>query len=358
MSTAATPTDPVPSGSPAEQDYRASMHEVRSNLDVRRLMLVIINVLVPALVLSMLDCLTGTDYPESIAWLPRYIIPIVGLVLAIAGTLVTGISARCHFGLVVNGSKMGCVLQGRSKQKSLNWLGVTTNFVALIALSAGAGLGLFLVSLEQFVLAAILAPVFFFCLLLVLLINHVRANRLVSQLQDEWPQGDVSLSLQEEHTRLSLEATTSDISVIVTMAVALFAGTFGGMAKMGAIVEGLPLLPSAETIRTWGVATLAAYTLVSLLLSGRMVVRLRIALAEHSQTLAHLRHEPDDPYRFSLRERTFLLFLLLQILSATSGLILAWSLYGMSAGLIVAGVVIGLSVAWYTLQLRLAGRRA
>ena len=97
-------------------DFRAAMHEIESNLDVRRLMFVLSNILVPALAMAMTDCLTGSEYTPALRWFPTAIVPFVGGVLAVAGTLVSCILVRCHFGLVVNGSKLDRVQTG--------WVGV------------------------------------------------------------------------------------------------------------------------------------------------------------------------------------------------------------------------------------------
>ena len=71
-------TDKSEAQSPAAQDFRAATNEVRSNIEVRRLMLVISQVLVPALAMAMTDAMTGLYYTDSIAWLPEHIFAIVG----------------------------------------------------------------------------------------------------------------------------------------------------------------------------------------------------------------------------------------------------------------------------------------
>ncbi|MCZ6795467.1 MAG: hypothetical protein O7J95_17830 [Planctomycetota bacterium] len=339
------------------QDFSAALHEVQSNLDVRRLMLVITNVLVPALAMAMTDCMSGSHYSPELAWLPRHIVAIVGLTLAIAGTLVTGILARCHFGLVVNGSKIRHVRTGRFVAYPLNWLGVTTNFTALTALSAGAGFSLFLASIGLSLIAAIAGPALLVALMLYLRVNHWRANRLCRRLESNWQQGAIPVALQEQHARLSLEATASDIAVVVAMAVALFAGMFNGMTNIGGIPPDLELSLPVSVIREWGVVALSGYTLVSLLLSGRMVVRLRLALAEHSRTLARLRSEADDPYRFKAGERTFILFLLLELITSVSAVILFWALVGLTAGLAAGAGVVLLGLVAYPTRLARARRR-
>ncbi|MFN8640157.1 MAG: hypothetical protein U0802_00270, partial [Candidatus Binatia bacterium] len=125
--------------SQAQQDFAAAVHEVDSNIEVRRLMLVLTNVLTPACLMAVSDCLSGTSYPEAVAWLPRFVLPLCGALLLLAGVLVTGVLARCHFGLVLNGTKLRKVETGKLELRGLNWLGVTTNFVWLTALSAALG---------------------------------------------------------------------------------------------------------------------------------------------------------------------------------------------------------------------------
>ena len=88
-------TDKSEGQSPTAQDFRAAMNEVRSNIEVRRLMLVISQVLVPALAMAMTDAMTGLYYTDSIAWLPEHIFAIVGimsnLLLYLAYLLITAL---------------------------------------------------------------------------------------------------------------------------------------------------------------------------------------------------------------------------------------------------------------------------
>ena len=53
--------------SQADVDFAAAMHEADSNLEVRRLMLVLTNVLTPACVMAVSDCLTGASPIEAVA---------------------------------------------------------------------------------------------------------------------------------------------------------------------------------------------------------------------------------------------------------------------------------------------------
>jgi Flp pilus assembly protein TadB len=349
-------TDETAAQSPAVLDFRAAMNEVRSNIEVRRLMLVISQILVPALAMAMTDAMTGRHYPESIAWLPEHIFPLVGAVLVAAGAITTGVLTRCHFGLVVNGNKMRRVISGATDPQPLNWLGVTTNFTALTALSAGAGLSLLIVSFGSWLPAVIAGPVFGTLLLALLPLQHWRANRLSRELEANWQYGAVPVALQEAHARMSLEDATSDIAVVVTMGAALFAGTFNAMTNIGDISPDLDLGLPIDAVQQWGLVALSAYTLVSLLLSGRIVIRLRIALGDHSLTLAKLREEPDEPYRFSARERTFLLFLLQHTLACVCALVLVWTLTGPRVAVVAAGALMLFGIGWYPVRLTRARR--
>jgi hypothetical protein len=320
-------------------------------------MFVISNILIPALSIAMLDTLTGSYYPDQLRWLPMYILPISGAVLALSGILITAILTRCHFGLVVNGNKMEQVISGRMKLAGLNWLGVTTNFVALTALYASAGLSLLLASYRPDYWALAAGLILFVALMLYLRINHALANRLSTKLADCWQPGEVSVRYREEHARESLEATSSDISVIVVMAIALFSGMFNCMTNIGSISPDLPLFLPVDIIKAWGIPLLSSFTIVSLLLSGRMVVRLRIALAQHSQQLAELRNEPDDPWQFRLQERTYLLFALLHLLTGASTVILVWTLSGLQWGLLAGLLLLLLGLIWYPLRLLLTRQK-
>ncbi|MFO1352109.1 MAG: hypothetical protein U1F68_16085 [Gammaproteobacteria bacterium] len=349
--TSMPPTESRPALSQAEQDYVAALYEIKSNLEVRRLMIVLANILVPACCVAVSDCLTGADYPPPLRWLPEHILLLVGALLALSGILVTAILTRCHFGLVVNSAKLRRVVSGELGIAPLNWLGVTTNFVALTALYSGTGLSLLLATFgwTWWALAAGLALIVLS--LAYLAWTHGRANRLCRRLEGSWQHGAIAPVYQEQHARESLDTTTADVSVIVVMAVALFSGTFNAMTNIGGIEPALAIHPTVAAIKEWGVIAVSGLTLVSLLLSGRMIVRLRIALAEHSEALARLRNEPDDPWHFTPRERTFLLFLLLHGLTAAAALILLWAIAGAWTGLVAALALLIVGAVWYPLRL-------
>ncbi len=338
----------------AAQDFTAALHEIESNLEVRRLMIVVIHILVPALAMAVVNAATGDHYPESLVWLPANVLWIVGAVLVLGGVITGVILSRCHFGMVVNGAKLTMVADGGWQPRPLNWLGVTTNFLAINALAAGGGAALVGLAVGLPILGIGVGLGLAVLLMLVLQIQHERASRLVLELGHNWPTGEVPPVLREEHLRKSLDATSADIAVVVTMAAALFAGTFDAMTNLGALnALVLPAVATAD-LQTGAMVALAAFTLLSLLLSARIVVRLRIALAEHSMQLARLRDEPDRPWRFRPFERTFLLFALVMSLAIAVAMIGCWTV----AGPLVAGVA-GLALAilgalWYPLRLRAA----
>lgn len=147
-------------------------------------------------------------------------------------------------------------------------------------------------------------------------IQHARANRLCRQLDGSWQSGPAPVALRETHARKSLDATNADV------------------------------------------AALMAFTAASLVLTARIVVRLRIALAQHSSALAEFRAEPDDPWRIKLRERTFLLYLVVALLGSTAVLIATWTSFDSRTAAITAAAVGALHVAWYPIRRSVAGRRA
>lgn len=355
-------SESTPNPSPAaadqpRQDFEAAMHEVQSNLDVRRLMIVIVNVLLPACMMAAVTALGGRDLPPSLAWLPRHVLWITGLVLAFSGSFVSATLMRCHFGLVINGTKMRKVRTGKLELEPLNWLGVTTNFLELSAITTGSGLALALAVLGQpwIGLACLLAvpPL----LMLGLRLQHARANQRCSQLHASWQHGPIDAALRETHARRSLEATASDIAVIVTVAAALFAGTFGATCSLGAIGDSATLGLDRSALIDIGGLALMLYTALSLLLTARMIVRLRIALAQHAARLAEVRHEHDEPWRFRVLERTYLLYLLVAMMTVASGAISAWMLGGERAAAITAAAIALLHLGWYPWRLA-AARRA
>lgn len=341
----------------ATQDFTAALHEIESNVDVRRLMIVVVHVLVPGAAVALVAAGTGSAYPPELAWLPRHLPWVVGGVLALAGMWTSLILARCHFGMVVNGAKLRRAVRGDLGLSGLNWLGVTTNFVAITALTAGAGATLVGATLGRVDLGAAIGAGLFALALLTLRVQHARANRLCRRLEPDWQHGEIPVALREEHLRKSLDATAADVSIVVTMAVALFTGTFDAMANVGNLAPEFVGAADPARVQVHGLLGLAALTLASLLLSARIVVRLRIALAEHSAGLAELRGERDDPWAFRVTERSFLLFLLVVLLAATVALIGGWTLGGARVGAGSAGVVGGAGLVWYPLQLRIAARQ-
>lgn len=340
------------------QDFRAAMREVHTNVEVRRLMFVVVNVLVPTLLMAGADTLSGSGYPPELAWLPANILWIVGALGGAGALLVALVLGRCHSGMVINGSKLRKVTDGVVRPTGLNWLGVTTNLVALAALSGAGGVALLLATAGRPMWTVVPASLCALALPLGALVwFHWRANRTVGALEASWSHGSVPAELREEHAITSLDDTTADIAVVVTMSVALFAGAFNALTNLGAIPAELALPVSVPRLQAVGVPALAGFLLLSIALSLRMVVRLRIALAEHASTLATLRGEHDEPWRFRPIERTYLLYGVALLLCAASALILAWSQAGRSAGLITGGAVLAIGGLYYPLVLRLTRPR-
>jgi hypothetical protein len=137
------------------------------------------------------------------------------------------------------------------------------------------------------------------------------------------------------------------VAVVVTMAAALFTGFFAAMANVGSIPGTLAAGIATDPLKRWCVPALSGYLTVSILLSVRMVLRLRGGIADHSLALARLRAEPDDPWRFNPIERTFLLFLLVLMLLGASAVILVWSVGGRAPALVAGGAVVLLGVLRY-----------
>lgn len=345
----------------AEQDYRAALHELHSNIGVRRLMLVVANILVPAMLMAAADTMSGENYPDQLAWLPERILGVVGVVLTIGGLLISLVLCRCHMGMVINGTKMRKVASGSWKAAGLNWLGVTTNFVALTGLSIGLGALVltYLMGLPSLIgvplsVGALGLP------LAVLARDHRRASAHCRRLDSSWNHGPIPDTLLEEHAIGSLDDTNNDIAVVVAMAGALFAGAFNAMSNVGAMQPNLRLSVEVSALQVAAIPALASYLTLSLLLSCRMVMRLRVAVAEHSERLAELRGEVDDPWQFRPMERTFLLYLIVVTLTAASIVITVWAWLGDAEGSSAAlsGVAaFAAGLVWYPSALGLAARR-
>lgn len=344
---------------PADRDFEAAMHEVENNLEVRRLMVVLSNVLTPACVMAVTDGMSGADPSPATAWLPPLLLPICGALLLAAGFLVTGVVARCHFGLVLNGTKMHKVATGELSLRPLNWLGVTTNFQVLTALSAALGAIALVGSADLPWWTWVAGAVTFVVAMLWLPISHERANRRCRELEAAWHHDTPTPELQAEHARKSLDGTTADISVVVVMAVALFAGVFNALTNLGAIPDELAVTPQPATLKTVAAPLLVVFLLVSLLLSCRILVRLRLAFGTYSERLAALRDERDRTAMvWRPQERTYLLYVIVLALAIASAVMLGWQVSGRDLGLAAGGLLLLLGAAWYPYVLRKARRRA
>tara|TARA_R110002072_G_scaffold269796_3_gene429160 strand:- start:22889 stop:23920 length:1032 start_codon:yes stop_codon:yes gene_type:complete len=341
----------------SDVDFGAAMHEVENNLEVRRLMVVLANVLTPACVMAITDSLSGADMSESLAWLPPLIMPLTGGLLLATGFLVTGVVARCHFGLVLNGTKMRKVETGELKLNPLNWLGVTTNFLVLTALSSALGTICLMAGLGLGWWAWIGGAATMFVVMLWLPISHVRANRRCKELDQHWQHGPVTKELRAEHSRKALDNTTADISVVVVMAVALFAGVFNALTNLGAIADDLAVVPATTTTKALAPVILTSFLLLSLLLSCRILVRLRLAFGQHSHRLATLRDEQDRTAMiWRPQERTYLLYGIVLMLAIASAVMLGYERADSTVAMIAGGATLIAGAVWYPLVLRFARR--
>ena len=341
-----------------DQDFNAALSEIRGNIDIRRLMFIFMHVLLPASVLAAADASTGSDYPPELAWLPRHGLAITGALVAACGAVTCVVLTRCHFGLVVNSLKLQQVQNGDMRPRGLNWGGVTTNFVGLCALSTAAGLMLLLTSVGTVTGGVVGAAVALLAPLWLLRRNHHAATALAKRLSLHWEHQDTSSALRERHATMSLEDCNADTAIIVTMAAALFAGLFGAMANIGGIPRSLDLGVPVAAVKSHGVSACAAYLTAALLLSARMILRLRFAVALHSERLARLRNEPDNPWRFHVFERTFLLYLLVTLLLTFAVVMLAWALFSGDLAAILGPLCAVACLVTYVLLLRAEAAKA
>jgi hypothetical protein len=142
------------------------------------------------------------------------------------------------------------------------------------------------------------------------------------------------------------------------MAVALFAGVFNALTNLGGIADAAVVTPPAPVLKATAPAALCGFLTLSLLLSLRILVRLRLAFAQHSRALAELRDEQDPTsHRFRPQERTYLLYSIVLVLAAAAAALLARDLAGPRAAVAAAGAVLAAGAVWYPLVLRGARRR-
>jgi hypothetical protein len=139
--------------------------------------------------------------------------------------------------------------------------------------------------------------------------------------------------------------------------VALFAGVFNALTNLGAIPDSLLVTPPPATLKGFGPAVLTTFLLVSLLLSCRILVRLRLAFGEHSRKLAGLRGETDRTAMvWRPQERSYLLYAIVLALAVAAAVMLGWERVGRTVGLIAGGALLLAGAIWYPIVLRLARR--
>jgi hypothetical protein len=260
---------------------------------------------------------------------------------------------------VLNGTKMKKVETGTLSLRGLNWLGVTTNFVAVTALSAALGAVCLAAGLGGGWWAWPAGGATALLLMLWLPLTHRRANHRCRELDDAWQHAPPPDELREQHARKSLDSTAADIAVVVVMAVALFAGVFNALTNLAAVADTLAIEPAPVTLKHTGPAVLSTFLLLSLLLSCRILVRLRLAFGEHSRTLAALRQEVDrTAMLWRPQERTYLLYAIVLLLAAAAALLLGYERIGPVAGIGATCAVLVAGGVWYPAVLAIARRRA
>ena len=336
----------------ADDEYFGAITEIQRNLKERRLMFTILNILLPGILLGLGDMLSGADYPAHLSWILRHSIILAAGFLFTIAMIISFIIMRCHFGLVINGTKLGKIHTGSLNISRLSFRSIALNFVFVNSIIAGACALLVcrIVDLRWFGIAFASGTIL--VLMILFYINHKKASIKCRKLDKFWEPGEVSLKMLEKHKLVSLEATNDDISIIAAMSAAVFIGFYSALSNISGINPTLQLDLPVDIIKNPGISWLTGFICILILFSSLMIARLRLAIGKFSVEIAELHGETDDAYRFKVYEKTFLLYMITIFLAACTLTIFIWTIWDVGPAIIFAGGLIVLSILFYWLNLK------
>lgn len=316
------------------------LRDLRRNFELRRLLLVALHVLVPSFILTGVSMSTQ-DAPLpglEILWSHSLILAACGVIISSA--MVAHGMIRCQHGIVVNGALVNWRIYGKLVPDKLNLHGVSSGFYALAVLSLLFGLsivGYYTITsifgvdgwhLYVFVCGA--CSVLFILAVLWFASRHKSAWRSSSDLLElEEGSSQRDESSRQLHRMNSLDDTNSDIGAVFVTAMILFSTMLSTLPDLAQIYSTNLVAELAVAIGLLGTEVVVVYGILAMFLSQSMLIRLRVAMAEHiSQTDSGKIVNDMRVWDPSVFERTSMLYMMLATMLIIFAMMLCIKLVG------------------------------
>ena len=325
-----------PDNRPTEEVLR----DLQRNFELRRLLLVALHVLVPAFIVTGVKMATQSVPAPGLDMLWEQSLALAACGVVISSAMVAHGMIRCQHGIVVNGALVNWRIYGKPVPKKLNFRGVSTGFYALAVLSLLFGLSIVVYAgvARVFDIAGwwLLAVVAIVCLMLA----GFACWWLTSRHRVAWQFGTAMLAVEQESSRRdetwrqlhrmnSLDDTNSDIGVVFVTAMVLFSTMLTTLPDLADIESALFTDQIAVVVGWIGNEVVAVYAILVMFLSQSMIIRLRVAMAEHiSQSDASRSSGDVQVWKPGSFERTSMLYLMLAIMLNIFAMMLCIKLLG------------------------------
>lgn len=326
---------------------------LKREFEIRRLMLVVLHIALPALLFTTLNLLKMAFALKSSSYELASVVIISLVAGAVVASLITLVMLRCHKGIVMTAYDVNYHLYNDTKTALLNPMGVTTCFYFLAIASV-----LYCLILLAFVIGIFESSTFgnikiaFFCLAIFFVayvVLHFTHEEASSTAKAQKKLKDITKN-PTDHRVMSVEATISDMSVLIVMSVSL-------ISALGLIASEIIILASNQAAVYQKLFSLFThvtliYVIFVILLSQIMFIRLRVALAEHSCELGFLSERRSYAWKLTAVERSFFLYLLLCLFAVTT-ILLAKSFGSYTSSSVASFVYFVISVfAYFKVMIR------
>jgi len=272
------------------------LRELQRNFALRRLLLVALNVLVPAFILTGVKLSTMNQAVSGleILWSHSLVLGAVGVTICAFSVAVS--MTRCQYGIVVNAALINWRVYGRRPEERLNWYGISSGFFILAVLSVATGFAILVFCLVSVYFPLEGAPLLCFSFLATVVVllfagvkfhaTHTLAWRTACKLiTSEAETSSIDALLRQEHRMNSLDDTNSDIGVVLVTAIALFSTMLTAIPDIAAVSNRYVGEQVVYFTVNYGFDLTAVYAILVLLVSQSMLLRLRVATAEHASLL-------------------------------------------------------------------------
>ena len=317
------PTVGSNTGRPSTEEV---IRELQRNFYQRRLLLVALHLLVPGFILTGVKFATLNRAVPGLEFLWTHSLAFAAIGVILGSLLVAMSMTRCHFGILVNGALVNWRIYGERVDCKLNWFGLSAGFYLLSICSMSFGLAIAIYCLIE---AAIplkfqtaIIPLICMGLAVVGLSvwrfekTHAQGYAIASRLlRSECESRRPDQHLRSKHRMNSIDDTNEDIGVVVVTAVALFTTMVAVLPDLADVNTHYIGERLAGAVFNHGMPVTISYALLVLILSQSMLIRLRIAMAEHVSELNKYRQgEELRVWSSTLQERTSILYLFLSVL--------------------------------------------